>query len=298
MCLILCEPLAEEVLGLLASLVAICKDAPPDIAALALRGLQPYHTKPSSPPSSVLPCPSSPPCAPPLLSPPHNTSSPTHRSSSPAHLPSTVLHPPHSSSSSHPPSQSSLPPLPSSLPNPPSTISPLPSPLLSSDDKQPCDNKSGLGRGYDEKALDNSVALSPKHDSDKSEECIKAEEAEDIVVDCSIQEDALSVLDSGSKVSSRYPVPYSILYTNYGFFYGRADPNLTFKQVTIPKNKSCKVKYKKYFYLKQNHHCISTYWHVHVIPSYIPYFILVFEHEIELQLHILIPVLRAFFGLS
>ncbi len=60
-----------------------------------------------------------------------------------------------------------------------------------------------MGRGYNEKALDNPVAaVSPKHDSDKSEECIKAEEAEDIVVDCSIQEDALSVLGSGSKVSS------------------------------------------------------------------------------------------------
>jgi hypothetical protein len=62
-----------------------------------------------------------------------------------------------------------------------------------------------LGRGSDEKAL---AAVSPKHDSDKSEGCIKAEEAEDIVVDCSIQEDAVSVLDSGSKVSNRYP--YSI----------------------------------------------------------------------------------------
>jgi hypothetical protein len=61
-----------------------------------------------------------------------------------------------------------------------------------------------LGRGSDEKALDNSVAaVSPKHDSDKSEECIKAEEAEDIVVDCSIQEDAPSVLGSERKVSSR-----------------------------------------------------------------------------------------------
>ncbi len=63
-----------------------------------------------------------------------------------------------------------------------------------------------MGRGYDEKAL---AAVSPKHDSEKSEECIKAEEAEDIVVDCSIQEDAVSVVGSGSKVSSRY-LQYSV----------------------------------------------------------------------------------------
>ncbi len=76
--------------------------------------------------------------------------------------------------------------------------------------------------------MDNpSAAVSPKHDSDKSEECIKAEEAEDIVVDCSIQEDAVSVLGSGSKVSSRYStVKYSVYELGIFLRQGISDSNL------------------------------------------------------------------------
>ncbi len=135
------------------------------------------------------------------------------------------------------------------------------------------------------------AAVIPKHDSDKSDECIKAEEAEDIVVDCSIQEDALSVLGSGSKVSSRYRTVFCIRTRN--FFYGRADPTLTFSKVTIPKKKSCKIKYKKYFLFKTKPSV-----HIYVLAcachSYIPYFLLVFEHEIEQQVHIPLPICEPF----
>jgi hypothetical protein len=66
-----------------------------------------------------------------------------------------------------------------------------------------------------------------------------------------------------------------------GIFYGRADPTLTSNKVTIPKKKSCKIKYKKYFLVKTKLSLHIYDWHVHVNPSYIPYFLLVFEHETE-----------------
>jgi hypothetical protein len=56
-CLILCQPLLGEVVGLLASLSAICRDAPDDLADLAFGSLQ----SESKPPPAI-----SPPLPPPI----------------------------------------------------------------------------------------------------------------------------------------------------------------------------------------------------------------------------------------